>query len=104
MTDRDQAIKDMLNENPDDVFLLYSLAMEYASTKNWDEAIANFKRCLEVEQNYLAAYVEAGKCLRSAGRLDQAREMLTEAMDLAANQGENHVRDYVQQQLEALGR
>ena len=46
--------------------------------------------------------VPLGKCLRAAGKLDEARQTFAAAMDLAANAGEAHVRDYIQQQLEGL--
>ena len=102
MTDRLQTILTMLEKNPRDVFLQYSLGMEYASAGRYDDAVAAFNRCLDLDEDYLAAHVEAGKCLRAAGKLDQARTTFAAAMDLAANAGEPHVRDYIRQQLEGL--
>jgi len=102
MSDRVETIRKMLQKTPDDVFLRYSLGMEYAVAGRFDEAAAEFKRCIELDEAYLAAYVEHGKCLRSAGRLDEARKVFTAGLELAGTQGETHMRDHIRQQLEAL--
>jgi len=78
--------------------------MEYAAAGRHDEAVDAFQCCVRLDDTYLAAYVEAGKSLRSAGRLDEARAILVTAMELAGLQGESHMRDYVQQQLDGLPR
>ena len=102
MSERIEQILSMLESEPTDVFLHYSLAMEYASAKRFHEAVEEFYKCIELDANYLAAYVEAGKCLRSAGRLAEAREMFKKGMDLAAAQGQDHTRDFIRQQIESL--
>ena len=94
----------MLQERSGDVFLHYSLGMEYASGGNYGEAVGQFKRCIELDGEYLAAYVEAGKSLRLAGRLNEARAVFAEALGLADKQNQTHTRDYVQQQLDVLGK
>ena len=104
MSERIDSIRRMLEKDPSDVFLHYSLAMEYASAGAHEDALAEFRKCIELDEGYLSAYVEAGKSLRSAGRVDEAREMFAAGMELAALQGESHVRDYIQQQLDGLGR
>jgi tetratricopeptide (TPR) repeat protein len=104
MSDRISAIKAMLEKTPDDVFLHYSLGMEYASAGRHDEGACEFRRCVELDGNYLPAYVEAGKCLRSSGRLAEAREIFAAGMALAAMQGQTHMQDYIRQQLEGLAR
>ena len=102
MADRIEQLQAMLNEAPEDVFLHYSLAMEYASQQRFDEAVTELHACMTLDGGYLPAYVEAGKCLRSAGRLDEAREVFAAGMELAAMQGERHMRDHIQQQLDGL--
>lgn len=104
MSQRIETIRKMLAEDPGDVFLHYSLAMEYASAGRHEEAVEEFRRCIDLDEAYLSAYVEAGKSLRAAGRVAEARDMFAMGMELAALQGESHVRDYIQQQLDGLGR
>jgi len=102
MSDRIDTIREMLEKDPADVFLHYSLGMELASAGRHEEAVAAFRRCTDLDEGYLAAYVEAAKSLRSAGDLAAARETFAAAMELAAVQGASHVRDYTQQQLDSL--
>ena len=104
MSERVEQIRSMLEANPEDVFLHYSLAREYASAKRFDEAVVEFRKCIELDEQYLPAYVETGKALRSVGRLDEARETFATGMELAVSLSEKHMRDYIQQQLDALPR
>ncbi len=102
MNDRIEKIISMLERTPNDTFLHYSLGMEYISAERFDDAVDSFQKCVELDENYLAAYVECGKALRSAARLDEARQVFSQAMELAVTQGESHMRDFIQQQLDAL--
>jgi tetratricopeptide (TPR) repeat protein len=102
MSDRIAAIRAMLQKEPGDLFLHYSLAMELSKAGQTDEAFAEFDRCIAIDPDHLPAQVEKAKALRAAGRLGEARELFTSAMELAAMQGQAHVRDYIQQQLESL--
>ena len=102
MADRIATIKAMLRENPNDVFLHYSLGMEYAGGGDHQKAAEQFIECMRLDEGYLAAYVEAGKCLRSAGDLAAARELLAEALELATMQGQKHTQDHIRQLLDGL--
>ncbi|MHC4562335.1 MAG: tetratricopeptide repeat protein [Planctomycetota bacterium] len=102
MTDRIESIKKLLAAEPDDVFLNYSLAMEYVVAEQCEPALESFSRCIELDETYVPAYVEAGKCARSAGLADRARDYFTRALSLARGQGQNHVVDFVAQQLQSL--
>ncbi len=102
VSDRIAAIQAMIAKSPSDVFLHYSLGMEYAATDQFAKAVAEFRNCIQLDPNYLAAYVEAGKAARSDGKLDAARELFATGMDLAAAEGERHMRDFIQQQLDGL--
>lgn len=104
MPDRIDSIRRLLEKTPDDVFLHYSLAMEYAVAGNIELAVGEFDRCIALDADYLAAYVECGKALRASGRLDQARQTFARGAQLAQRLGDRHVQDYIQQQLEGLGR
>ena len=102
VSDRIESIRKMLQADGNDVFLQYSLGMEYVAAGRHEEADAAFRRCMEIDANYLAAYVEAGKNLRAAGDLAGAREVFSRGMELARQFGEQHTVDHVRQQLESL--
>ena len=104
MSQRAKSILKMLEADGDDEFLHYCLAMEYASCGRYERAVEEFTRCMELKADYLAAYVEAGKCLVRSGRLDEAREIFTRALALAEYQGDGHACDGIRVQLESLAR
>ena len=103
MNQRIDTIRSLLAKSPDDVFLHYSLGMELLSAERFDEAAAAFNECIELDEQYLPAYVEAGKASRSAGRAEAAGEYFTRAMALAGRLGDTHAQDAIRQQLEGLG-
>jgi Tfp pilus assembly protein PilF len=78
--------------------------MELVGAERYGEAVEAFRKCVELDESNLPAHVEAAKAMRSEGDLKAARAMFAVAMELAAMQGESHVRDYIQQQLDGLPR
>ena len=103
MSERIETIRRMIAEQGEEPFLVYSLGMELASAGDHAAAVEQFRRCMELDEGYLPAYGEAGKSLRAAGRIEEAREAFNAGIALAAEQGESHVRDSLRQQLEGLG-
>ena len=104
MSERIETIKAMLRDDPGDVFLLYSLGMEEASRGRLDLAADALGECIAADANYLPAWIERAKVLRSGGHLDQARAAFEGALELAGRQGDSHSADAIRGQLEALGR
>jgi tetratricopeptide (TPR) repeat protein len=124
MANRIKTIQSLLEKSPSDVFLHYSLAMEFCAAsleaagdaatlpspqpvdKTPEElrelAQEHFGICIQLDPNYLPAYVELGKCCRSAGQFQKAREIFNAGLTLAANQGQQHTQDYIRQQIEGL--
>ena len=102
MSDRIETIRKMLAEQGEEVFLVYSLGMELASAGRFDAAAEQFRRCMELDTTYLPAYSEAGKALRAAGRLAEARDAFAAGMHLAEQARDTHLRDHLQAQLDAL--
>ena len=102
MPNRIEPIRRLLETNPQDVFLHYSLGMELCKAQQWDEAMAAFARCVALDAEYLPARIETGKALRAAGRLGEARTTFEAALALAEEKNETHARDFIQQQLDSL--
>ena len=102
MSGRIESIQAMLSKAPNDLFLHYSLGMEYAAGNRWEDAMAQFGFCIKLDANYLPAYVEAGKAMRNAGKLDKAREVFQAALSLAEILKQEHTANFIKQQLEGL--
>ncbi len=103
MSDRIESIQKLLAAEPADVFLQYSLAMEYVAAEQVENALAAFEQCRQIDPAYLPAYVEAGKCARAAGQADDAKTLFQRALELAESAGDTHVAANVRQQLQTLG-
>ncbi|MFK7961998.1 MAG: tetratricopeptide repeat protein, partial [Phycisphaerales bacterium] len=72
MADRIATIREMLETEPDDPMLRYSLAFELAKIGEEDEAIEWYARCLEVDPDYHYAAYHQARTLDAAGRTDDA--------------------------------
>lgn len=102
MTDRIDQIRTLLHQDPDDVFLHYSLGMELAKANRLDEALEAFRACIERDAGYLPARVELARALRSTGRLDRARQAFADALAAAEQAGETHTADALREQIDSL--
>jgi Tfp pilus assembly protein PilF len=80
----------MLAKEPDDVFLNFGLAMEFAKEGNADSAAAQFDRVLQLDANYVPAYYHKGNTLIGAGRGSEARQVLTRGIQVAQRVGNDH--------------
>lgn len=102
MSRRDQLLQ-MLQENPDDTFLLYALAMDERATGNDQAALAGYDRVLGVDARYVAAYFQKGQILAGLERHDSAREVLREGIRVANEVGDAHAAGEMNEFLATLG-
>ena len=100
---RREKIERLVEKEPDDVFLNFSLAMELVKEGLIDEAIARFDRVLELDSADIAAYVQKGSVLIDAGRSDDARATLSLGLAVAEKAGDTHMADQMRQLLKAIG-
>jgi Tfp pilus assembly protein PilF len=73
----------MLEQDPQNSFARYGLAMEYAKGGSLNEAIGEFRNLLAQDQNYVAAYFHAGQTLEKLGDPEQARLMYERGIEAA---------------------
>ncbi len=101
--DRLTMLKEFLNANPNDCFTRYGLAMEYARQGALEPALAEFQNLLKINPDYTAAYQMAAQALMKAGRMDEARQMLTDGVASAIRSGNSHARAEMEGMLMELG-
>lgn len=89
MSRRDQ-LQQMLQQSPEDTFLLYALALEERSSGNGEAALSQLDRVLAVDSDYVAAYFQKGQILAGLGRDEQARQVLQEGVAVAGRVGDDH--------------
>lgn len=102
-TDRKTMLQDFLATNPKDSFARYGLAMEYANSGNVEAALAEFKKLLQLNPDYTAAYQMSAQTLMKAGREDEARKVLKDGIACAARTSNAHARSEMQAMLDELG-
>ena len=102
-TDRLEALKAILEQNPAHTFARYGLAMEYANHGHLEEAVGEFSKLLEADPKYAAAYYHYGRTLEKLDRIDEARAVLENGIRLTTETGDTHTRSELQAALELLG-
>ena len=100
---RRQKIEAMLKDDPTDVFLRYSLALELASTDDWEAGLDILQDLARSSPPYVPAFHMAARQLVERGRVDDARRALREGIETARSQGETHAAGEMAELLMSLG-
>ena len=95
-------LQEILTENPHDAFARYGLAMEYANQGATETALSEFRRLLEVNPDYTAAYQMSAQTLVKAGREDEARKWLQDGIACATRTRNQHALSEMQALLDEL--
>lgn len=88
--DRVTRLKELLQENPADSFARYGLAMEHAKQGSMEAALAEFQTLIARDADYVAVYFQAGQTLEKLQRVDEARQMYRQGIEVAARRGDAH--------------
>jgi len=100
---RIEILQSMVAGNPADAFSRYGLAMEYLNSGNLETAVEEFRALLEHNPNYAAAYFHGGQTLEKLGRIDDARALYRQGIDITTATGDQHTRSELQAALDMLG-
>ena len=102
MTDQKKTRRQMLEEfvakKPDDAFSRYGLAMECMNGGDSAAADEHFRALLELNADYIPAYLMYGQLLARESRTGEAKQILSTGMAAAARKGDQHARS----EMEAL--
>jgi len=102
MTDRKAMLEEFLKENPNDAFARYGLALEHVRSGDVEAGLREFQTLMEKNPDYTAAYQMAGQTLASAGRTEEAIQMLSEGIACARRTGNNHAMSEMESLLQEL--
>src|SRR5512142_2837484 len=100
---RIEMLKELLATDGNNVLARYGLALEYSKAGDTDAALAEFRNLISANPNYIAAYQQAAQTLVNAERLDEARQMLSEGIAVAARVGNQHARSEMEGLLDEIG-
>ena len=95
-------LRQMLQRQPDDPFLLYGLAMEYKKAGDADQAIAHFDHVLRRDPNYCYAYYQRAQVQESLGDVEAAKRTLRDGIEAARRSGDAHALSEIEAALSLL--
>jgi Tfp pilus assembly protein PilF len=96
-------LEEMLRRQPDDIFLLYALAMEHKVANNAPEALRWIERILAKDPGYVPAYQQAGQIHEATGDVVAAARAYRQGIEAAARKGDHHAQEEMTAALEMLG-
>lgn len=99
---RREMLTQFLEQNPGDAFARYGLAMEYSNAGETEQALAEFKKLLELHPDYSNGYFMAAQTLERSGRTAEAKKMLENGIESARRTGNKHALSEMSGMLEEL--
>jgi thioredoxin-like negative regulator of GroEL len=100
---RRQKIEAMLQDDPTDTFLRYSLAMELKAEGDHDRSLAQLTDLMNEQPACVPAFFMAGQQLVDLDRVEEARSTLRTGIEQARNQGDAHAAAEMSDFLTSLG-
>jgi len=100
--DRIAALSEILEQDPNDAFARYGLAMEYSKSGEVDRAMEEFGKLLSAHPDYTAGYFMAAQTLTSAKRIEEAKKLLVEGIQSAVRTGNAHAQSEMTAMLDEL--
>jgi tetratricopeptide (TPR) repeat protein len=101
-TNRLEALKKMVEQDPANAFARYGLAMEYSNRGDPGRAFDEFRTLLAGDGTYVAAYFHAGQALEKLGEIEQAKEMYERGIEACITKGDAHTRAEIEGALSLL--
>ena len=101
-TNRLEALKQMVAQDPSNSFARYGLAMEYANLGKPNEAVAEFATLLAADGTYVAGYFHAGQALEKLGQIDEAKTMYERGIAACRQKGDAHTLSEIETALSLL--
>ena len=95
MSERLEKLRNMLQRQPSDPFLLYGVAMEFKKIGDATQAIDYLKRTLSADPNYCYAYHQLGQVHESQGDLESAKGAYRQGIEAANRSGDAHAKEEI---------
>lgn len=97
-----EQLRKLLDADPNDAFVLYGLAQEYAKAGEHSEAVALYDRCLKADPSYLYAFFHKARSLEASGRLRDASDTLEKGIVAAKAVKDQHAEAELRNYLETI--
>lgn len=100
--DKIATLREILEQDPQNAFARYGLAMEFAGKEETETALSEFDRLLADHPDYTAAYFMSAQTLARAGRQAEAKQRLIDGTACARRTGNQHALREMQAMLDEL--
>ncbi len=101
-SDRIEQLKRFAEEDPNDSFSRFALALEYMKGNDLQQAAGLFVHILKRDPEYSGAYYHLGKVYELLGRGDDARTTYTKGITVCTRQQDLHAAQELKQALNEL--
>lgn len=88
--DRLNQLFEFYKEDPNDPFIIYGLATEYASAEDWETALKYYSILLTDHPNYTGTYYHAAFAFAENGESDKAEETYKIGLKICQEQKDLH--------------
>ena len=95
-------LKGFLEDNPNDSFSRYALALEYAKLQQFDDARREFETVRTNDPDYLANYYQLGQLYLKLGLSHEAEKTFRSGITVALKQRDDHTRSELEAALESI--
>lgn len=99
---RREQLEAMLVDSPEDIFLLYALAMEWENEEEHDKSLKIHRDLMAGSPPYVPSFFMAGQQLANLERNDEAKSILALGIEQADAQGNTHAAGEMRGFLDAI--
>jgi len=99
---RIEILKGFLNDNSNDSFSRYALALEYVKLGQSDDAVREFETVKTNDPDYVATYFQLGQLYQKLGKSHEAEKTFRTGITVAAKIGDEHTRSELEGALESI--
>ena len=99
---RVEILKGFLDDNPNDSFSRYALALEYVKLGQHDDAVREFETVKKKDPDYLATYFQLGQLYLKMGQAHEAEKTFRTGITVATKAGDDHTRSELEGALDGL--
>ena len=95
-------LKSMLEQDPDDEFSRYALALELKKIGKVEPALEHLGELIERHPDYVPAYFMSSQYFAELGRMEEAKKRLKKGIAIATKMHDHHARKEMVEYLESL--